>query len=84
MRRLFIRLLFASGSFAIFLAKNDYPSATLRLGNGGEDFNFLEFTTAQRFYCEYKIRERIHRDVDDSRLLVIPASWSQVADSNPN
>ena len=33
---------------------------------------------------EYKIRERIHRDMADSRLLVIPASWSRVADSNPN
>ena len=33
---------------------------------------------------EYKTRERIHRDMADSRLLVIPASWSRVADSNPN
>ena len=33
---------------------------------------------------EYKVRERIHRDMADSRLLAIPASWSRVADSNPN
>ena len=30
----------------------------------------------------YKARERIHRDVADSRLLAIPTSWSRVADSN--
>ncbi len=33
---------------------------------------------------EYKTRERIHRDMADSRLLVIPASCSRVADYNPN
>ena len=33
---------------------------------------------------EYKTQEHIHRDVADSRLLAIPASWSRVADSNPN
>ena len=32
----------------------------------------------------YKPRERIHRDFADSRLLATPASWSRVADSNPN
>jgi hypothetical protein len=32
----------------------------------------------------YKARERIHRAVADARLLAIPASWSRVADSNPN
>ena len=32
----------------------------------------------------YKARERIHRDVADSRLLAIPPSWSRVSDSNPN
>ena len=32
----------------------------------------------------YKARERIHRDIADSRLLAIPTSWSRVADSNPN
>ena len=32
----------------------------------------------------YKTRERIHRDVADSRLLAIPASWRRVAASNPN
>ena len=32
----------------------------------------------------YKARERIHRDVADSRLLAIPSSCSRVADSNPN
>ena len=32
----------------------------------------------------YKARERIHRDFADSRLLATPASWSRVADSNPN
>ena len=32
----------------------------------------------------YKTRERIHRSIADLRLLVIPASWSRVADSNPN
>ncbi len=32
---------------------------------------------------EYKTRERIHRDMADSRLLVIPASCSRVADCNP-
>ena len=30
----------------------------------------------------YKARERIHRDIADSRLLAIPTSWSRVADSN--
>ena len=33
---------------------------------------------------EYKTRERIHRSMSDLRLLAIPASWSRVADSNPN
>ena len=33
---------------------------------------------------EYKARERIHRDVADSRLLAIPTSWGRVADPNPN
>jgi hypothetical protein len=32
----------------------------------------------------YKARERIHRVVADTRLLVIPASRSRVADSDPN
>lgn len=32
----------------------------------------------------YKARERIHRIMADIRLLAIPASWSRVADSNPN
>ena len=32
----------------------------------------------------YNARERIHRDMADSRLLAIPASWSRVADFNPN
>ena len=32
----------------------------------------------------YKARERIHRDVADSRLLAIPTSWGRVADPNPN
>ena len=32
----------------------------------------------------YKARERIHRAVADARLLVIPASRSRVADSDPN
>src|SRR2546429_4185241 len=32
----------------------------------------------------YKARERIHRDVADSRLLATPTSWGRVADPNPN
>ena len=32
----------------------------------------------------YKARERIHRDMADSRLLAIPTSCSRVADYNPN
>jgi len=32
----------------------------------------------------YKARERIHGGVADAPLLAIPASWSRVADSNPN
>ena len=32
----------------------------------------------------YKARERIHRSNADLRLLAIPASWSRVADSNPD
>ena len=32
----------------------------------------------------YKARERIHRGIADPRLLAIPASWSRVADSNPD
>ncbi len=32
----------------------------------------------------YKARERIHRAMADVRLLANPASWSRVADSNPN
>ena len=32
----------------------------------------------------YKARERIHRAIADARLLANPASWSRVADSNPN
>ena len=31
-----------------------------------------------------KARERIHRAMADARLLANPASWSRVADSNPN
>ena len=33
---------------------------------------------------EYKTQEHIHRGVTDPRLLAIPASWSRVADSNPD
>jgi len=33
---------------------------------------------------EYKTWERIHRDIADSRLLAIPASWGRVAALNPN
>ncbi len=32
----------------------------------------------------YNARERIHRDVADSRLLAIPTSRSRVADSDPD
>ena len=32
----------------------------------------------------YKARERIHRDIADSRLLAIPTSRSRVADSYPD
>ena len=32
----------------------------------------------------YKTRERIHRDVADSRLLAIPTSRGRVADPDPN
>ena len=32
----------------------------------------------------YKARERIHRDVADSRLLAIPTSRSRVADFDPD
>ena len=32
----------------------------------------------------YKARERIHPGVADPGLLATPASWSRVADSNPN
>ena len=32
----------------------------------------------------YKARERIQGAVADTPLLAIPASWSRVADSNPN
>ena len=32
----------------------------------------------------YKARERIHRVIADTRLLANPASWSRVADSDPN
>ena len=32
----------------------------------------------------YKARERIHRDMADSRLLAIPTSRSRVADSDPD
>ena len=32
----------------------------------------------------YKTRERIHRDMADSRLLAIPTSCSRVADCNPD
>lgn len=32
----------------------------------------------------YKTRERIHRDMSDSRLLVIPTSWGRIAALNPN
>jgi hypothetical protein len=32
----------------------------------------------------YKAQEHIHRAMADARLLAIPASWSRIADSNPN
>ena len=32
----------------------------------------------------YNPRERIHRDIADSRLLATPTSWGRVADPNPN
>lgn len=41
--------------------------------------SFLDLTGG-----EYKTRERIHRSIADLRLLVIPTSWSRVADFNPN
>ncbi len=48
------------------------------------DLNNLAFVSAERFYCEYRTRERIHRAVADARLLAIPASWGRVAALNPN
>ena len=32
----------------------------------------------------YKVRERIHRVIADTRLLAIPTSWGRIADPNPN
>lgn len=32
----------------------------------------------------YKVRERIHRVIADTRLLAIPTSWGRIADLNPN
>ena len=32
----------------------------------------------------YKVRERIHRNFADLRLLAIPTSWGRIADLNPN
>ena len=53
---------------------------------GGRDFNPLVNKAAGHFLFggEYKIRERIQRNIADLRLLAIPASWSRVADSNLN
>ena len=48
------------------------------------DFNHLETQSAARFYCEYKTWERIHHSIADLWLLANPASWSRVADFNPN
>ena len=46
------------------------------------DLHQLAYIIARR--PEYKARERIHRDMADSRLLAIPTSWRRVAASNPN
>ena len=49
---------------------------TLPVGTcSGIDFNDLVYVQLPgTVICEYKARERIHRDVADSRLLAIPTS----------
>ena len=53
----------------------------------GSQFSFPasnEFNSHGVTGGEYKTRERIHRDIADSRLLAIPTSCSRVAENNPN
>ena len=76
-------LSFAAKSSMPYLAIRHYFLAMLPT-EGEVDFNHLARWTAVRFYCEYRTRERIHRNVADLRLLAIPASWGRVADPNPN
>ena len=49
---------------------------------GGETSGATDFPDLTG--SEYKTWERIHRDIADSRLLAIPASWGRVAAPNPN
>jgi hypothetical protein len=78
------RLLFAARSSMSYLAVTALSFGYAPRRKGGVDSNHLAHLAAARFYCEYRTRERIHRDVADSRLLAIPASWGQVAAPNPN
>ena len=49
-----------------------------------KDLHFVEKLTGKRNLYLYKTRERIHRDVADSRLLSIPRSWGRIAAPNPH
>ena len=64
-----------------FLFRKNMPSAC-GIPITADDLHIFFSIAARRF--EYKTRERIQRRVADRRLLAIPASWSRVADSNPN
>ena len=90
----------ARGGFAVLVKGGDpapgSPRATLlRLNPSHESLrgdrpHEVRLTTSGATHSHgltggvYKARERIHRDIADSRLLAIPASWSRVADSNPD
>ena len=56
------------------------PSIALRVGTATSSTRGFHDVTGG----VYKARERIHGAVADAPLLAIPASWSRVADSNPN
>ena len=60
------------------------PSGTATLLRLSPSYRYYLRTLLAVACGVYKARERIHRAMADARLLANPASWSRVADSNPN
>ena len=58
------------------------PIADSTLSRLDRDSDISDFVGLTGSVC--KRQERIHRDVADSRLLLIPCSWGRVSDPNPH